>query len=158
MVEPVSKKPSLSRVLWTDYPSFIYASITAAAWIVYLAWVPAWRKDGPIIRPELSPYALAIAILISLLGTGVLIYRLHLLRTIFKKGIEVRGKITEVTLPRDRGRVNYSFYYRNQEFSSYAPIHRNKQTLSLKKGDRITLVIDPDHPVRAFIRDLYTEE
>lgn len=158
MLETVSKKPALRKVLWTDYPSFIFVSFSVAAWIIYVAWVPAWRKDGPIINPQLAPYTLLIAILISLLGIGVVAYRLHLLRTVFSKGVEVRGKITEITLPRDRGRVNYSFYYQNKEFSSFAPIHRNKQTLSLKKGDRVTLVIDPEYPVRAFIRDLYTEE
>jgi hypothetical protein len=155
MLETPAKYPSITKTLWTDYPSFIYTSLIVAVWIVYIAWVPGWRKDGPIIRPELSPYALVIAILISLLGICVVAYRFHLLRGIFKNGVEVRGKITKISLPRDRGRVNYSFYYKNQEFSSYAPIHRNKQTLSLKEGDRVILVIDPEHPPRAFIRDLY---
>jgi hypothetical protein len=155
MVEPVKKQPSLKKILWTDYPAFIYTSFAIASWIVYLAWVPSWRKSGPIISAELSPYALLIAIFISLLALGVVAYRLRLIKTIFKNGVEVRGKITEITLPRDRGKVHYSFYYNNKEFNSYAPIHRNKQTLDLKNGDRVILIIDPEQPVRAFIRDLY---
>lgn len=157
MTELNSKLPTLLKILWTDYPAFIYASFTVAAWVVYLAWVPSWRKDGPIIQPGLAPYALGIAILISLLGVSVVTYRFQLLRKTFKRGVEIRGKITDISLPRDRGKVYYSYYYQNKALSSYAPIHRNKQTLALKKGDRVTLIMDPAYPARAFIRDLYIE-
>ena len=33
--------------------------------------------------------------------------------------------------------------------------HRTKQTLALKKGERVILLVDPSNPERAFIRDLY---
>jgi hypothetical protein len=52
MLETRTKRLSISKVLWTDYPAFIYTGFAVAAWIVYIAWTPGWRKDGPIIDPE----------------------------------------------------------------------------------------------------------
>lgn len=157
MLKPTKKQLSIKKILWTDYPAFIYTSLAVVAWVVYLAWTPAWRKDGPIIQPELAPYALAIALIFSFLCICIVFYRFHAIKSVFEKGIEVRGKITEIKMPRDRGKVNYSFFYNSKEFSSHAILHRNKQTLALKQGDRVTLVIDPEQPIHAFIRDLFIE-
>jgi len=156
MQQPV-QIPRISRILWTDYPAFLFAAFTAVVWIVYLSWVPGWRKDGPVINPELAPYALALAVAFSIWGIGVVFWRVFLIRKIFRSGVQVHGKITACTLNRDRGKVAYNFILNNEEYLASASIHRNKQTTTIKKGERVILVVDPVHPQRALIRDLYLE-
>jgi hypothetical protein len=86
---------------------------------------------------------------------GVLAWRVGLLWRAFRNGTQVRGKILSVYLRRDRGRVEYTYIFDNQEFKSGAAVHRTKQTKALKQGDRVILMVDRANPKRAFIRDLY---
>ena len=150
-------RPSLLKIIWTDYPAFISTSAMVVAWIVILAWVPAWRSDGPIVSPGAAPVFLSVAALITLVGMGVLLWRFQTLWAAFFSGAQVRGKITSVEMRRDRGRVKYTYIFNHEEYQSSAPIHRNKQTLALKTGSPVILMIDTKKPWRAFIRDLYLQ-
>ena len=149
------QNPSLWQVIWTDYPAFIASSIALVAWIIYLAWVPDWRGEGPVISPSVAPFYLILAVVATVVGMGVLAWRIMLLWRTFWKGTQVRGKISSVYLKRDRGRVEYTYIFDNQEFKSGAEVHRTKQTKALKQGDRVILMVDRANPKRAFIRDLY---
>jgi hypothetical protein len=147
--------PSLSKILWTDYPAFLSSLIVIVAWIVCLAWVPKWRSDGPIVSMEAAPIYLGITGVITLIGIYILIRRVLMIWTIFQNGSQVRGKICKVEMHRDRGRVEYNYIFNHQEYQSGAGVHRNKQTLALKTGERVLLVIDNKNPKCAFIQDLY---
>ncbi len=149
--------PRISKILWTDYPAFLFTAFAVVVWVVYLSWVPGWRKDGPVINPELAPFVLIIALALTLWCVGVVIYRIIFIRRIFRDGRQVRGKITDFYLRRDRGKVTYTFFFDNNEYTAGAPVHRNKQTIAIKKGERVILVVDPVYPQRALIRDLYLE-
>jgi hypothetical protein len=148
--------PSLRQILWTDYPAFINAVLLVMVWIIYLAWVPAWRADGPIIAPKYAPYYLGLSVLVSLVSLSILIYRVLLLRKVLQDGDQVHGRISFIEMKRDRGQVEFVFIYKGEECRTRCGIHRTKQTLALKKGDRVILMVDPANPKRAFIRDLYT--
>ena len=148
-------RPSLLKIIWTDYPAFISSSMMVVAWIVILAWVPAWRSDGPIVSPGAAPAFLSVAGLITLVGMGVLLWRFQIMWAAFFSGAQVRGKITDIKMRRDRGRVSYTYIFNHEEYQSSAPIHRNKQTLALKTGSQVFLMVDNKKPSRAFIRDLY---
>jgi len=93
----------------------------------------------------------------SFLGMGVLIWRVVLLRAIFSNGAQVRGRITSFSLRRDRGQVKYTFIFNHEEHLSGAGVHRNKQTMALKVGNPVILMVDRSNPKRAFIRDLYVD-
>jgi hypothetical protein len=153
--EPVSL-PSMRGILWTDYGAFISAVLLIMIWVVYLAWVPSWRADGPIVSPFLAPYYLVLCLLVSVVCLGILGYRVLLLRRVFRLGEQVRGRITSIEMQRDRGRVEYVFRLKGEERRARAFIHRTKQTLAIKNGDRVILLVDPSRPERAFIRDLYS--
>ncbi len=156
-METPEKLPRIARILWTDYPAFLFTAFPVVVWVVYLSWVPGWREDGPVINPELAPFILVLAVAFTIWCLGVVTWRILLIRKIFRSGSLVRGKIIEITLNRDRGKVAYTYFLNNKEYSASAPIHRNKQTVAIKKGERVNLVVDPTHPQRALIRDLYLE-
>ncbi len=149
---------SLPRILWTDYPAFYASLVPVVAWIVYGAWTPDWRGQGPVIRPEARPFFLTLAILASLGGLIVLAYRLWLLFRVFHNGALIKGKISGIELRRDHGRIECVYIYDHQEYFSAAQVHRNAQTRELRKGETVTLIVDRSKPSRAFIRDLYTRQ
>jgi hypothetical protein len=148
-------RPSLLKIIWTDYPAFISACTMVVAWIIILAWIPPWRSDGPIVSPGAAPVFLSVAALITLVGMGILLWRFQILWAAFFSGTQVRGRITSIDMRRDRGHVNYTYIFNHEEYKSTAPIHRNKQTLALKTGSPVILMVDNKKPSRAFIRDLY---
>ena len=154
----VSVKPSVRRIIWSDYPAFYASLVPLVAWIVYLAWAPNWRGSGPVLKAGAQPIYLALTVLGTIGAAGVLAYRLWLFFRLFRSGETVRGKISSVQLRRDRGKVEYSYIFNHQEFNSGAQVHRNARTKALKSGELVNLIVDPANPRRAFIRHLYTDE
>ena len=151
--------PSIRQILWTDYKAFFTVLIPIVAWIVFLAWAPDWRRDGhPILNPELASFALALNVILTVVPMVILVRRIALIIRVLRDGTQVRGRISEIFIQRDRGRVEYVYLFGKEEYRTSVSIHRNKQTLALKKGDRVVLMVDPNRPEQAFIRDLYVQE
>ncbi len=151
------RKPSLRRIIWTDYPAFYASLVPVVSWIVLLAWLPDWRGDGPIISPGARPFFISLAALATIAGLIVLIWRVWLVFRLFGKVLQVRGKISSVEIRRDHGWVEFFYIYDHKEYTSRIEVHRNAQTKGLKAGDLVVLVVDRAHPQRAFIRDLYID-
>ena len=149
------RKPALRRIIWTDYPAFYASLVPVVSWIVLLAWLPDWRGDGPVISSEARPFFLTLAAIATVAGLGVLIWRVWLVYKLFRKGVQVRGKISSVEIRRDRGWVGFFYIFDHKEYTSRIEVHRNTQTKGLKAGDLVVLVVDRANPKRAFIRDLY---
>jgi len=141
--------------VWTDYTAFLAVIFPIVIWIVYLAWVPDWRGDGPIIPAWMVPYILVFSLLVTLGGILILAWRVLLINTIFRDGSVVSGRIEAVSLKRDRGRLEYTYIFKNKTYQSGVSIHRNAQTKELRAGEKIILLVDPKKPIRAFMRDLY---
>jgi 20S proteasome alpha/beta subunit len=51
--------------------------------------------------------------------------------------------------------VDYVYSHQGQKYASGNAIHKVKQTLALKVGEQVVLIVDRNNPKRAFIRDLY---
>jgi hypothetical protein len=155
--ESSPRRPSIRRIIWTDYPAFYASLVPVVSWIVLLAWMPAWRDDGPIISESARPFFLSLAAIATIAGLAVLVWRLWLVFRVFGQGVQVRGKISSVELRRDHGWVEFFYIHEHQEYTSRIEVHRNAQTKGLKAGDRVILVVDRQNPKRAFIRDLYLD-
>ncbi len=147
--------PSVSRIIWADYIAFISVIFPAVIWIVCLAWIPDWRGEGPVIPAWMVPYVLVFSLFATLLGSLVLVRRVWLIKKIFQNGSVVSGRITFVSLRRDRGRLDYTYIFEDKTYKSGVSIHRNAQTKELRAGERIILLVDQNNPKRAFMRDLY---
>ena len=147
--------PSFIQVIWSDYTAFLATFTPIVIWIVCLAWLPDWRGNGPAISSSLVSIFLLVAFNGTFIGLGFLFQRFLLVRRALLKGKQVRGKISEVALIRDRGRVEYIYIYQHKEYRSSVSIHRNQRTKALRKGEQVVLFVDPRRPRIAFIRDLY---
>jgi hypothetical protein len=150
-----SFRPSLGRIIWTDYTAFLSVIWPIAVWVVYIAWVPDWWGRKSLVSPWISPYLLYLAVAITLVGLGLLVWRVYLIWSMFRHGQEVAGRIASVVINRDRGRVEYTYTYKRKRYKTVAAVHRNKQTKALKSGEAVVLMVDQKNPERAFIRNIY---
>ncbi len=150
------RRISILKIMWTDYPAFYASLVPAAAWIIYFAWFPNWGSREAVISPSARPIYMTLILLATACGTTVLAGRVWLIMSVFHNGLQVRGKISQIELRRDHGRVHYAYIYEHKEYFSSAAIHRNAETKALRNGEHVMLIVDRSKPARAFIRDLYT--
>jgi hypothetical protein len=145
----------LRSILWTDYPAFFAWLLPLILWIVYAAWAPDWRGDGPVMPAFWTPAYPIVAGALTVVCLGVLAARIIMITTLFKKGAIVPGRIASAVFRRDRGRVQVSFTFHGKPFQLDASLHRTRETLKLKEGQRVVLLVDEKRPQRAIIRDIY---
>jgi len=149
---------SVTRLIWTDYPAFYASLVPLVAWIIYIAWIPDWRGQGPVVKPEARSLFLTLILLASAGGISVLISRIWLFQRVFRSGALVKGKISQVELRRDHGRVEYAYIFDHKEYFCSVAVHRTAKTKKLEVGEHVVLIVDRAKPSRAFIQDLYSVE
>ena len=149
---------SVTRLIWTDYPAFYSSLVPLVAWIIYVAWIPDWRGQGPVVKPEARDLFLTLIVLATAGGTSVLFSRILLFQRVFKSGALVKGKISQINFRRDHGRVEYAYIFDHKEYFCSVAVHPTAQTKQLADGEHVVLVVDRAKPWRAFIRDLYSHK
>lgn len=146
----MNRQPSRIKIITIDYAAFLSALFPPISWGFYLIL----RLMGEPMAQ--APFLPAIFGVITVLGIGVLAWRIQLINTVFTDGIEASATISRISFFRDRGRVDYYYLYQNQKYSSGAAVMKVKRTRDLNIGDQVIVVVDRNQPKRAFIRDLYS--
>lgn len=150
-----SRVPSFSKIIATDYPAFLASLIPIFLFFLYLLFLVV---QNSLTRPLLPKALDAIAyflIAITVLVILYILYRAWVIRRVFKRGSEVQGKVIAVEFRRVAGRVGYSYSFGQKRINSGASLRLSPPIRTLRKGDRVLVVVDRDNPKRAFIRDLY---
>lgn len=142
-----SQRPSIFRVIFTDYASFltVFFPVVFGAFSFYF-----FITENDALRIFL-PLALGAA----LLGIPILLRRYGAISKVLADGMPVKGVITGIGFFRGRGRVTYSYTYEGQKRTSENAIYRNVRTRKLRVGQKVTVVVDREDPGRAFIQDIY---
>jgi hypothetical protein len=144
----MSSKPfSVRRALDNDFNLTIIFVIPLIVWAFYLL---------SLLLGGGSQLILIIAILSTLLSPVGLAWRLRVLRTFFENGEEIPGELRKVYFFQDRGRIDYSYTCNGEKYTGSVPIHKTAITREFFVGQKVTLVVDKDHPDRAFLLDLYS--
>jgi hypothetical protein len=154
-------KPSVFRVVQSDYLALILAGFPAVAWGMYIViavfgFFPGMRGHDPIRGTEGAPFFLGMAVVATVVMIPLLLWRLKSFQATFARSDEVVGRITSISFFRDRGRIEYSYVANGQIYNGWNAIMKNKRTTSLSEGDEVVLLVDRTDPKRALIRDLYT--
>ena len=97
-------KPRLKKILLADWPALFCFIAIPGIWVIGLIF-PFLRQGARFGRVEM----LTIALPLSLIAAGFLLWRVTRIQTLFRRGAAVRGYITRIRLVRDRGRVALSF-------------------------------------------------
>ena len=153
-------KPSVFRIIQSDYVALLGVLVPLVSLIMYIAvayfgYFPGFRGRDPIQGTEGAPLFLNLFIAGLVLGVPLAIWRIRSIQQLFSKSVEVVGQITQVSFHRDRGRVEYSYTYQSKAYTGGNAIMKTGQTQKLRSGDQVVLLVNPDDPKRALIRDLY---
>lgn len=142
------KAPSPGRIIGTDSLAFGGAVIPPALWGLYLAML--WLDPGSA-DAWLFP---ALPAVITVMGVVAVMRRVRLVRNVFAHGVEAPGTVQSATTTRgSQTRIDFTYTYAGQAYSGSNVV--SGAHVGGKPGDAITVVLDPQRPKRAFIRDLY---
>jgi hypothetical protein len=158
---PVIRKPSAFQILKNDALSFVVIILPVVMWGIYIAVTffgvsfESKRSETVVENSGGNPIFLIAPIVLTLLGAGLLSWRISSFNKIFETGERVVGKITGVSFIKDRGRIEFSYRYKRQKFQSGSSIMKNSKTQSYRHGDDVVLIIDSVNPNKVLIQDLY---
>ncbi len=158
----MSNKPkaSIVRIIQSDYLAllgvlFPTVSLIMYICVAYFGYFPGFRGHDPIQGTEGAPLFFYLFIAGLVVGIPVTIWRIRSIQQIFSKSVEVVGQVTNISFYKDRGRVEYSYTYLGQNYSGGNAIMKTGKTQQLHTGNQVVLLVNPDEPKRALIRDLY---
>jgi hypothetical protein len=143
-------KPLFTKIICTDWPALFCFIAIPMIWLIGMAF-PYIRPSAHFDRIQL----LSIALPITLVAFGFLVWRVVRIRRLFRLGQTIEATITRVRLVRDRGRVEFAYDLAGSQYSSWTPVHKNTAVLSLFEGQRVQGLIDPSQPTLAIIQHLY---
>lgn len=143
-------KPRLKKIVLTDWPALFCLMGIPGIWVIGFVF-PFFREGAKFGRVEM----LTIALPLSLIAAGFLLWRVARIQMLFRRGAAVRGHITGIRLARDRGRVEFCYEYRGERIESWMPVHQNLEVLALRVSQEIDLLVDATRPRRAIIRHLF---
>lgn len=140
-------RPSLFRILRTDYAAFFVSFVTVLFWVIL---------GFDFVRgAEISRNLLFAAVGITVAGTIVFLWRRGTIYAIFNDGQESTAIINNVSFYRGRGAITYVHEYQGEKYRCTNTVLRNGRTKELAEGDKVVILVDRDNPNKAHIRDLY---
>jgi len=142
-----NKRPSLFRIVSTDYSSFIS--------VLFLVMFDGFTVYFYLSGNDSFRLFLFLAVGVTLIGIPVLILRYRTISSVFDNGIQSKGVVTSVRFFRGRGRVEYSYTVQGEEQIASNAISRNSRTRKLRVGQSVAVIVDRDDPKRAFIVEIY---
>jgi len=158
----MSNKPkaSIVRIIQSDYLALLGVLFPTISLIMYISvayfgYFPGFRGHDPIQGTEGAPLFFYLFVAGLVVGIPVAIWRIRSIQQIFSKSVEVVGQVTNISFYKDRGRVEYSYTYQGQNYSGGNAIMKTGKTQQLRSGNQVVLLVNPDDPKRALIRDLY---
>ncbi|MEA3309408.1 MAG: DUF3592 domain-containing protein [Chloroflexota bacterium] len=150
-------KPSIYWTLQSDYWASLGMGVTTAIWLAYLFVTQFKLGQGydPLRGVAGSPFFFYLGIFSLVAGVVLFYWRLSVIWSLFKRGVEVTGTIEKIAFHRDRGRVRYTYTYQDKDYHAESAIFKTKRTQGLREGLELVLIVDPDKPQHALIRALY---
>jgi len=141
------KRPTTIRIIDSDYTAALAIMAPFIFWLLF--WLLGIMH---IVAMQIPRYLVITLTLASLLFAT---WRCWLIRRIFADGVDTQAEIQHVWFSGDRGRLVVTFIWEGAPLQKNSMIPKNEYTESLREGQAIMLVVDPHHPKRAFVRDLY---
>lgn len=153
------QKPSVLRIIQSDYTALFAVAFPVIAWVIYVAtayfgFFPGLRGRDPLTGAS-APFFFYLGLVTTLIGVPVFIWRVRSFQALFARGVEVPGRVASISFYRDRGRVEYAYTYEGNTYQGGNAIMKTGRTKALQPGDEVVLIVDKDNPKRALIRDLY---
>jgi hypothetical protein len=141
------RSPSLFRVISTDNSSYLSVLFPIVFGLFSIYFFFSGNDALRLFLP--------LAIGVTVIGVPVLIRRYRAITSAFTEGAQTKGTITGIGFFRGRGVVKYSYTFQGKQHASDNAINKNGRTRQLKIGQKVTVLVDPRDPKRAFIQEIY---
>jgi len=147
MITPKRKRPSILRILNTDFFAGVGLAAPVFLWIGYIM-LGIFQK---------LPWLGWMCVASIPIGIGVAVYRCWTIISIFERGEEVDAVLSGTWFRKERGWVEFDYTFQGEVYHSGCSIMKTEQSIRLEKGQTVTLVFDPRKPQRVFVRDLFVK-
>lgn len=141
------KKPSIVKIFWNDYWSFLSTTFCVVAIGFYL-------YDIFVVTNSVSNFKW-IAIGMFLLGLFGVMTRFISIISLYNSGIETKATVSEIGFFRDRGYIKYIYSFENKKYASQMSVMKNKTTIKHQVGQEINVIVDRENPKKSLILDLF---
>lgn len=141
------KKPSIVKIFWNDYWSFLSTTFCVVAIGFYL-------YDIFVVTNSVSNFKW-IAIGMFLLGLFGVMTRFISIISLYNSGIETKATVSEIGFFRDRGYIKYIYSFENKKYASQMSVMKNKTTIKHQVGQEINVIVDRENPQKSLILDLF---
>lgn len=140
-------KYSLRKLISTDWPTLAASLGLPIIWAINFGF--------PYLGPTKLPLPLWFPVSISSALIIWLIWRIIRVARLFAKGHLSLGRVTDLSIAKDRGRLEFAFEYQGKLISTWTPVHKTKAVRSLAPGAVVEVLFDASRPTRAIVKHLY---
>ena len=142
--------PRLLRVINTDFLALLGVIGVPLVWVIGAVF-PYMRKGAKFDEAFMLGFALPV----SACCFALAVWRVWRIYNLFDSGQSVNGRLTDVVLWRDRGRIKFKFEFDGREFRSSMLVHQTDAVLKLQPEQDVDLLVHPAHPRTAIIKQLF---
>jgi hypothetical protein len=139
-------KPSILKIIWTDWLALFSAVAIPVVWIIHIAF-PHLKKGAT------AP--IEIGIVLSILASISLIWRILRIQNFFGSGILTKGIFEEFIIVKDRGRFVYFYTIDGRDYHSWCAVHKTKKVRSFITGQEIEVFYQKSNHARSIVKDLF---
>ena len=141
------KQPSILKIIWIDYVSFLSTALCLMAIGLYVY--------DRFIKGNISQSFAWITLGIFILGLFGLAWRYISIVSLYNSGLEAKANVSEVGFFRDRGSIKYIYSYEGQRYAGHMTVMKNKSTSCYQIGDEIVVIVDREKSKKSLIKELF---
>jgi hypothetical protein len=153
-----TRPPSALGVMETDYPSvlcIVAPLVGLGLWLLIDVAGVSLSRRGTDVGPGAGSFFLRLGGVAFAVCVPLLAWRVRGLMTLLREGTQTPGRVTGVDFFKDRGSVTFAYTHEGQDYEATRSLSQNSRTRLLEVDQPVTVVVDPENPARALIRDLY---
>lgn len=152
-------KLNIRKYFNNDYYNGLFLMIPPVLLAVYLfihfiGIVPGRNGSNHIVEKPFTRLLSLPFILISILFIVLFFTRLRSRIKLCNNGSIVTATITDIRYNKDRGALVFTYEFNGTIYKKWNGIFKNAITTSFKKGDFVEVLVNPDKPKQAVIKEL----
>lgn len=150
------EQPRPAAIIGTDHTAALAFGGPLAGWLLaaLIVLIPDAR---PVLTGEggHGPGFLFIVAFATVAGWGIAFWRVYTIRGLFSRGVPAVGQVCGIRSARTLVMVDFRYTYHGRQYQATADLLASDRARQIRAGDTVALLVDPDRPRQALIRDLY---
>ncbi|HLC78510.1 MAG TPA: hypothetical protein VJH92_05270 [Candidatus Nanoarchaeia archaeon] len=154
------KSYSIKSILINDYASFaswVFPTVIfiMALFIEVFGFFPDLKRGRAPLTTEAIPFFIQFGIIVLIIGLVIISLRVVRFKKFFENGIEVEGEVTDLWKYRDRGRIYFTFTYKDLKCDNSNSVHFNNGTKRFLPHTKVRILFKRENYFKAIIKDLF---